>query len=71
MAVLIAFFIAYTVFCVWVILLDGAEKVEGWRSFFLIDTFAPAWTSQEIRFYCAISWISGLVILVVSWASER
>ena len=60
------FFGVYSVFCFWVIFMDGAETVEGWQSFFLFGWFAAALTPQELRFYVGISWLASCVVLLFS-----
>lgn len=57
-------FAIYSVFCFWVIFMDGADTIEGWKSFFLLNWFAASLTAQELKFYVGISWIVSLVILL-------
>jgi hypothetical protein len=57
-------FLAYSVFCFWVIFMDGADVLEGWKSFFIFSWFAASLTAQELKFYVGISWIVSLVILL-------
>lgn len=57
-------FIVYTVFCYWVIFRDGAEAIEGWKSFFIFSWFAATLTTSELRFYVGISWLASLVLLL-------
>lgn len=59
-------FAAYSAFCYWVIFLEGATVLEGWKSFFLFDWFAASLTAQELKFYVGISWIGSLVLLLVA-----
>ena len=59
-------FAAYSVFCFWVIFLEGATVLEGWKSFFLFDWFAASLTAQELKFYVGISWIASLVFLLIA-----
>ena len=59
-------FVLYSAFCFWVIFLDGADTLEGWKSFFLFDWFAAALTAQELKFYVGISWLVSLVFLLVT-----
>lgn len=59
-------FAAYSAFCFWVIFLDGATVLEGWKSFFLFDWFAASLTAQELKFYVGISWICSLVLLLIA-----
>ena len=54
----------YSEFCFWVIFMDGADTIEGWKSFFLIDWFAASLTAQELKFYVGISWLASLAILL-------
>jgi hypothetical protein len=62
--VLVLAFIGYTAFCFWVIFLDGADTLEGWRSFFLLGWFASSLTSTELKFYVGISWLASLALLL-------
>ena len=61
---LIVSFIAYSIFCFWVIFLEGANEIEGWKSFFIFNLFASALSSAELKFYVAISWLASLFILI-------
>jgi hypothetical protein len=60
---LIIFFIAYSSFCFWVVFLNGADVIEGWKSFFIFDFFASLLSSQELKFYVGLSWLASLLIL--------
>ncbi len=62
MAILV--FVLYSAFCYWVIFMDGADELEGWKSFFIFSWFAASLTAQELKFYVGISWIASLVILL-------
>ena len=65
-------FLLYSVFCYWAIFMDGAETLEGWKSFFLFDWFAASLTAQELKFHIGISWLASLVgtlIILFSGAS--
>jgi hypothetical protein len=57
-------FIAYTAFCYWVVFRDGADVLEGWKSFFLFGWFAATLTTSELKFYIAISWLGGLALVL-------
>lgn len=50
-------FLAYSVFCFWVVFLNGADVLEGWKSFFLFGWFEATLTVTELKFYVSISWI--------------
>ncbi|KQO02444.1 MULTISPECIES: hypothetical protein [Stenotrophomonas] len=54
----------YTAFCFWVVFTDGADTLEGWKSFFLFDWFAASLSAQELRFYVGISWLASLAALL-------
>lgn len=54
----------YTAFCFWVVFMDGADTLEGWKSFFLFDWFAASLSAQELRFYVGISWLASLAALL-------
>ncbi len=66
---LIVMFLVYTAFCFWVVFMDGAEVLEGWKSFFLLGWFAASLTAQELKFYVGISWLAALVMLLVGLLS--
>lgn len=65
MLITIISFSVYSAFCYWVVLLDGAEELEGWKSIFFFGWTAPGWTAREIRSCAAISWIAALIVLLV------
>ncbi|WJI15822.1 hypothetical protein MWN52_00465 [Pseudoxanthomonas winnipegensis] len=62
----ILFFALYSVFSFWVVFLDGADTLEGWRALVTLDWFAWALTSRELRFYVGISWLASLAGLLFS-----
>ena len=45
-------------------MVDGAETLEGWKSFFLFGWFAAALTTSELKFYVGISWMASLFLLL-------
>ena len=51
-------FLLYSAFCYWVVFLDGADVLEGWKSFFLFGWFAATLTTAELKFYIGISWLA-------------
>ena len=57
-------FLLYSVLCYWVVFMDGAETLEGWKSSFVFGWFEAMLSAQELRFYVGISWIAALVILL-------
>jgi hypothetical protein len=62
----VVMFLAYSVFCFWVIFLEGAEVLEGWGAFALMGWFAATLTPRELKFYVGISWIAGLVVALIA-----
>ncbi len=48
-------FLAYSVFCCWVVFMDGADVLEGCKSFFQLGWFAALLTTDELRFYVGLS----------------
>lgn len=68
MLVILAFLV-YSAFCYWVIVLDGAEDIEGWKSFLLLGWFAAALTPRELKFYVGISWLLGLAMTFMQFFS--
>ena len=59
-------FLIYSAFVYWVIFMDGADTLEGWRSLFIFNWFAASLTAQELKFYVGISWIASLAMLLFS-----
>ncbi len=57
-------FLAYSFFCFWVIFMEGASLIEGWKSFFLLGWFEATLTADELKFYIGISWLASLVMLL-------
>ena len=57
-------FVLYTAFCYWAIFLDGAETLEGWKSWFLFGWFAAMLTAEQLKFYIGISWLAALAVLL-------
>ena len=62
-------FLAYSVFCYWVVFMDGADVLEGWQSFFLLGWFAASLTTDELRFYVGLSWVVSLVLASIRFFS--
>ena len=62
-------FLVYSTFCYWVVVMDGADRLEGWKSFFLLGWFAASLTAAELRFYVGVSWLVGLVMTLVHFLS--
>ena len=69
----VALFLGQTVFLYWVVYLGGATRLEGWRSFFLIDALAPRWSADGIRLYAFIYWwlIFAWFIIGLWWPELR
>ena len=59
-------FALYSAFCFWVVFMDGADTLEGWKSFFASGWFAASLTAQELKFYVGISWLASLALLLFS-----
>jgi hypothetical protein len=58
----LAFLSLATAFTVWVVLLGGAEWLEGTlKSAFLVHSFAPYWNATGIKVYVTIAW-AGILI---------
>ena len=55
-------FLVYSAFCYWVIVLDGAETLEGWGAFAFFGLFAASLTPSELKFYVGISWVASLLL---------
>lgn len=41
----------------WIISWGGAQWVEGWKSFLLIEWFALDWNAEQIRLYALCTWV--------------
>ncbi|HEX5513374.1 MAG TPA: hypothetical protein VFY81_03200 [Gammaproteobacteria bacterium] len=51
-------FLATSLFWKWVISWGGAEWLEGWKAFLVIDWFAAAvWSAEQIKLYALACWI--------------
>jgi hypothetical protein len=61
----IASFAATSLFWKWILSWGGAEWLEGWKAFFVIDWFAARWSAEQIRLYALLSWIVAGVWFVV------
>ncbi|UHQ20206.1 hypothetical protein LVB87_03320 [Lysobacter sp. KIS68-7] len=61
---LILLFLAYSVFCYWVIVRDGAEVLVNWEWLPLFDLFAASLTARELKFSVCISWLVSLVFML-------
>jgi hypothetical protein len=53
----IASFAATSLFWKWILSWGGAEWLEGWKAFFVIDWFAARWSAEQIRLYALLAWI--------------
>ena len=61
-------FAAHTVFSYWVVYRDGADYLEGWKAFFVLDWFAATLSAEGIRIYVMVSWWISLVgLLFALW----
>ncbi len=49
----------------WVYSWGGAEWIEGWKSFFLIDWFALDWNAEQIRLYALCIWLITTIWFIV------
>ena len=49
----------------WILAMDGAKKIEGWLSFFVVGWFALDWHAEQIRLYVLIIWLAQTVWFVV------
>lgn len=54
-----------SLFFKWILSWGGAERIEGWKAFFLIHWLAGTWTADQIRFWALLVWI--IVSLVFLW----
>ena len=57
-------FTLYTAFCGWAVFMDGAEVLEGWKSWFLFGGFAAMLTAGQLRTYIGVSWFISLAVLL-------
>ena len=44
--------------------MDGAEVLEGWKSWFLFGGFAAMLTAGQLRVYIGVSWFISLAVLL-------
>ena len=58
-------FLAYTAFCSWVVVLDGAEVIGRLPSLWLYDWFLSTLTVTEIRFSVGIAWLMSLAMFLL------
>lgn len=52
----------------WIISWGGAEKLEGWKAFFIISWLSGSWTVEQIKLYALICWVIqtiGLMLKIV------
>ncbi|OLP18016.1 hypothetical protein BST81_13330 [Leptolyngbya sp. 'hensonii'] len=73
---LIAWIVSFaltSLFWKWVLSWGGAEWLEGWKAFFVIDLFAGFWSAKQIKLYGLICWIGSGIWFVVGliWPAMR
>ena len=57
---------AITLFWIWIIFWNGAERLEGTlASGFLVDWFAPRWSADGIRLFAWLSLILSSIVFVL------
>lgn len=61
----IGLFIAQSLFWKWILSWGGAEYLEGWRAFFVLDWFAARWSAEQLRLYALIGWIVSAIWFLV------
>lgn len=61
----IALFIAQSLFWKWIVSWGGAEYLEGWKAFFVLDWFAARWSAEQIRLYALACWILSVLWFLV------
>lgn len=54
-----------SLFWKWIISWGGAQFLEGWKSFFIIDWFAWGWTAEQIRLYALVVWVFSTLFFLV------
>ena len=62
-------FLAYSIFCWWVVFWDGAEILEGWKAGVLFNWTSAALTASELRFGTVISWLMAVVFGSIAYFS--
>jgi hypothetical protein len=50
-------FLLFTALVFWIIFLNGADVVQGWKSFFLFGWFEATFTVSELKFSFGIAWL--------------
>ena len=63
-----AIFVLYTALCAWVVFLGGAEAIGSCRALRWLDWLATGQAPEELRAWAALSWLAGLVLLLVDWS---
>jgi hypothetical protein len=58
-------FAIQTLFSYWVVCAGGADSLRGWRSFFLVNWFAPNWSADGIRLYVLIAWFFSAICFLI------
>lgn len=61
-------FLLFSLLCLWIVFLGGAERVRGIFSlltFDLIDLFTEPLSAQQVRLCVAITWCIAAVIAVL------
>ncbi len=49
----------------WLLSWGGAEKIEGWSTFFFISWLALDWDSEQIRLFALIMWVIQTILFVL------
>lgn len=58
-------FAGVCLFSKWVLSWGGAEWLEGWKAFFVIDWFAAFWSAEQIKLYVLLCWIASCIWFVI------
>lgn len=58
-------FLISSIFYGWVLLGNGANWLEGWKSWLAIGWFSLDWTAEQIRLYVLIIWIFQAIWFVI------
>ena len=61
----IAYHSVGVLFWLWVLKWGGAERIEGWRAWFLVGWFAGHWEAEQIRFYALLALVGECIWFLI------
>ncbi|WP_227431293.1 hypothetical protein [Psychrobacter sp. I-STPA6b] len=48
----------------WIVFFDGAKRIEGWLSVFVVGLVAWDWNAEQIKLYVLITWFGVAVLFL-------